>query len=124
MEQNEIVTLKQQIGGLKSVNERHKRKIEELENRLKQEKAYAREADELNEQKVARIEELEKSSHVLSIDNMSKAKVIEGLENQVVELQKRIAKQKEMHDDAYQRLYDKYVCIFEKPWYKRLFLKM
>jgi predicted nucleic acid-binding Zn-ribbon protein len=90
-----------------------------LEAQLKDARAYAKEADELNEQKAATIDELRKTVE-------EKDRVIAGLQSQIAELNKRIAKNEKNIQDLTGELdvaianYD-YVCGL--PWYQRMFFK-
>jgi peptidoglycan hydrolase CwlO-like protein len=122
----ENASLKRQIGGFKTSNERYKHQakndalyakhlqeenqktVSDLEARLKDARAYAKEADELRKT----VEE--------------KDRVIAGLQSQIAELNKRIANnEKNIQDltlarDVAIANYD-YVCGL--PWYQRMFFK-
>jgi chromosome segregation ATPase len=122
----EITSLKRQIGGFKTSNERYKHQakndalyakhlqeenqktVSDLEAQLKYARAYAKEADELRKT----VEE--------------KDRVIAGLQSQIAELNKRIANnEKNIQDLTGERdvaiaNYD-YVCGL--PWYQRMFFK-
>lgn len=126
----ENASLKRQIGGFKTSNERYKKQakndalyVKSLQNdfaKCKKEAqeevgrimAYAKKADELNEKKAEQIASLNA--------------VIAGLESQIAELNKRIAKnEKNIQDltlarDVAIANYD-YVCGL--PWYQRMFFK-
>ena len=133
----ENASLKRQIGGFKTSNERYKKQakndalyvkhlqeenqkaVSDLEVQLKYSRAYAKEADELNEQKAATIAELKNT-----VDE--KDLVIAGLQSQIAELDKRIANNvKTIQDLTGERdvaiANYNYVCGL--PWYQRMFFK-
>lgn len=133
----ENASLKRQMGGFKTSNDRYKKQakndaiyVKSLQNDLekcKKEaqdevgriKAYAKEADEMNEKKAEQIASLNATIE-------EKDRVIDGLQLQIVELKKRIANnEKNIQDIKGERdvaiaNYD-YVCGL--PWYQRMFFK-
>ena len=134
---DENASLKRQIGGLKTSNERYKKQakndalyVKSLQNDLekcKKEaqdevgriKAYAKEVDEMNEKKAEQIASLNATVE-------EKDRVIAGLQSQIAELNKRIANnEKNIQELTGERdvaiaNYD-YVCGL--PWYQRMFFK-
>lgn len=108
----EIASLKSSIGSYKSANTKTRNELEKM-------KAYAKEADELNEQKAEQIASLNATVE-------EKDRVIAGLQSQIAELNKRIANnEKNIQDLTGERdvaiaNYD-YVCGL--PWYQRMFFK-
>lgn len=133
----EIASLKRQIGGFKTSNDRYKKQakndalyikhlqeenrkvISDLEVQLKDARAYAKEADELNEKKAEQIARINATVE-------EKDRVISGLQSQITELNNRIANnEKNIKDITRERdvaisNYD-YVCRL--PWYQRMFFK-
>jgi chromosome segregation ATPase len=118
----ENASLKRQIGGFKTSNDRYKKQakndalhIKSLQSEVCRIKAYAKEADELNEKKAEQIASLNATVE-------EKDRVIAGLQSQIAELNKRIANnEKNIQDLTGERdvaiaNYD-YIC--ELPWYKR-----
>ena len=129
----ENISLKRQICGFKTSNDRYKKQakndalyVKSLQNDLekcKKEahekvgriKAYAKEADEMNEKKAEQIASLNATVE-------EKDLVIAGLQSQIAELNKRIANnEKNIQDLTGERdvaiaNYD-YICRL--PWYKR-----
>lgn len=118
----ENASLKRQVGGYKTSNDRYKKQakndalyIKSLQNEAVRIKAYAKEADEMNEKKAEQITSLNATVE-------EKDLVIAGLQSQIAELNKRIANnEKNIQDLTDERNvaianYD-YVC--ELPWYKR-----
>lgn len=133
----ENASLKRQIGGFKTSNDRYKKQakndalyVKSLQNELekcKKEaqdevsriKAYAKEGDELNEKKAEIIASLNATVE-------EKDRVITGLQSQIAELNKRIANnEKNIQDLTGERdvaiANYEYVCGL--PWYQRIFLK-
>ena len=119
---NEIVSLKHQIGGYKAANsrcckdlEKYKGEVSRLHVELDKAKAYGKEADELNEKKAEQIASLNATVE-------EKDRVIDGLQSQIAELNKRIANDgNNIQDLTVERdvaiaNYD-YICSL--PWYKR-----
>lgn len=140
----ENASLKRQIGGFKTSNDRYKKQakndalyVKSLQNDLEKCKkeaqdevsrimAHAKEADEMNEKKAEQIASLnatveEKDRVIAGLD-----RVIAGLQSQIVELNKRIANnEKNIQEltgecDVAIANYD-YVCGL--PWYQRMFFK-
>jgi len=133
----ENASLQRQIGGFKTSNANYKKQIadrdranskqknlyekqlSDLHDEISKTKAYAKEADELNESKAATIE-------TLNTTVKEKDRVIAGLQSQIAELNKRIANnEKNIQDLTGERdvaiaNYD-YVCGL--PWYQRMFFK-
>ena len=119
---NEIASLKRQIGGYKAANsrcckdlEKYKGEVSRLHVELDKAKAYGKEADELNEKKAEQIASLNATVE-------EKDRVIDGLQSQIAELNKRIANDgNNIQDLTVERdvaiaNYD-YICSL--PWYKR-----
>ena len=90
----ENASLKRQIGGFKASNDRYKKQakndalyVKSLQDEVGSIKAYAKEADELNEKKAEQIASLNATIE-------EKDRVIAGLQSQIAELNKRIANNK------------------------------
>lgn len=129
MEEN--ASLKRQIFGFKTSNNRYKKQakndalyvkslqniIEDAKDEVDRIKTYAKESDEKNEKKAEQIASLNATVE-------EKDRVIDGLQSQIAELNKRIANnEKNIQDLTGERdvaiaNYD-YVCGL--PWYKRMF---
>ena len=133
----ENASLKRQIGGFKTSNDRYKKQAQndalyvrslqndlkkckkEAQNEVARIKAYAKEADELNEKKAEQIASLNATVE-------EKDLVIAGLQSQIAELNKRIANnEKNIQDLTGERdvaiANYEYVCGL--PWYQRMFFK-
>ena len=131
MEEN--ASLKRQIFGFKTSNNRYKKQakndalyVKSLQNDIKKTqdeigriKTYAKESDEKNEKKAEQIASLNATVE-------EKDRVIDDLQSQIAELNKRIANnEKNIQDLTDERdvaiaNYD-YVCRL--PWYQRMFFK-
>ena len=81
--QGEIVSLKRQIGGLKTSNGNYKKQVEKLKAEVEHYKALDKEGDELYEGKIAEIEEIKKRHDG---ELKEKQRVTDGLSAQVREL--------------------------------------
>ena len=129
----ENASLKRQIFGFKTSNNRYKKQakndaiyikslqniIEDAKDEVDRIKTYAKESDEKNEKKAEQIASLN-----ATVDE--KDRVIAALQSQIAELNKRIANnEKNIQDLTGERdvaiaNYD-YVCGL--PWYQRMFYK-
>ena len=129
----ENASLKRQIFGFKTSNNRYKKQakndalyVKSLQNDIKKAqdeigriKTYAKESDEKNEKKAEQIASLNATVE-------EKDRVIADLQSQIAELNKRIANnEKNIQDLTDERdvaiaNYD-YVCRL--PWYQRMFFK-
>ena len=118
--QGEIVSLKRQIGGLKTSNVNYKKQVEKLKAEVERYKALDKEGDELYEGKIAEIEEIKKRHE----DELKeKQRVIDGLSAQVREL---IGKNREFEtkisvNNEYIAELEATIEELEKPWWKRIF---
>lgn len=104
----ETASLKRSVASYKSTNSLQRKKIEQLE-------AYGKEADELNEKRIAEIDKLKTTI-------IDKEKTVAGLESQVTALKETIAE----CNDTIKNLRDveaEYLAFLEKPWFKRIFFK-
>lgn len=104
----ENASLKRQIGGYKAAFERYRKNLEKC-------KAYAKEADEMNEKKAEQIA-------ILNATVDEKDRIIAGLQSQIAELNKRIANnEKNIQDLTGERdvAIANYDHICGLPWYKR-----
>ena len=103
--EEEITSLKRQLAGCKGRNKQLTQDVEKW-------KAYGKEADELNEKRIAKIDE--------------QTKVIEGLNSQVKQLSDASKEQCEKIKALRKELSDAKETIEhykELPWYKRIFFK-
>lgn len=116
---NEIASLKRQISGFKSNNERYRKQVSEqmqiisnLNNSLANARAYGEEADELYERKIAELDE----NKALNLQ----------LQREITAIKKEKTELKNKYDKAcvernrYKTLYESF---FDMPWYKRIFAK-
>ena len=118
--QGEIVSLKRQIGGLKTSNVNYKKQVEKLKAEVERYKALDKEGDELYEGKIAEIEEIKKRHDG---ELKEKQRVTDGLSAQVREL---IGKNREFEtkisvNNEYIAELEATIEELEKPWWKRLF---
>ena len=118
--QGEIVSLKRQIGGLKTSNGNYKKQVEKLKAEVEHYKALDKEGDELYEGKIAEIEEIKKRHDG---ELKEKQRVTDGLSAQVREL---IGKNRELEtkvsvNNEYIAELEATIEELEKPWWKRLF---
>ena len=103
--EEEITSLKRQLAGSKG---RNKQLVQDVEKW----KAYGKEADEMNEKRIAKIDEQEK--------------VIDGLNSQVKQLSGVSREQAEKIKALRKELFDAREVIEhykELPWYRRIFFK-
>lgn len=101
----EIGKLKMTNGGLKTSNENYKKKVENL-------KALNRECDELNEKRIAELEE--------------KGRIIDGLQAQVsaiVDENKKLTARLKDAEDECESYVLKYRNMLALPWYRKMFFK-
>lgn len=130
---DENASLKRQICGFKTSNNRYKKLakddalyakslqnlLEDAQDKVDRIKTYAKESDEKNEKKAEQIASLNATVK-------EKDRVIAGLQSKIAELNKRIANnEKNIQDLTDERdvaiaNYD-YVCRL--PWYQRMFFK-
>ena len=130
---DENASLKRQIFGFKTSNNRYKKQakndalyvkslqniIEDAKDEVDRIKTYAKESDEKNEKKAEQIA-------ILKATVEEKDRVIDDLQSQIAELNKRIANNEkniqELTDERDVAIanYD-YVCGL--PWYQRMFFK-
>lgn len=103
--EEEITSLKRQLAGCKGRNKQLTQDVEKW-------KAYGKEADELNEKRIAKINE--------------QTKVIEGLNSQVKQLSDVSGKQAEKIKKLREELVVANAILEyykELPWYRRIFFK-
>lgn len=116
----EGISLKRQIGGLKTSNVNYKKQVEKLKERVEHLTKLDREGDELYEGKIAEIEEIKKRHNE---ELKEKQRVTDGLSAQVHEL---IEKNRELEtkvsvNNEYIAELEATIEELEKPWWKRLF---
>ena len=143
----EIISLKRQIGGYKAANDRYRKDLEKckkevycLHTELNKEKAYGKEADELNEQKAQSIDTLKEALDDMTEQRGAAIKDVEKVNELNAELSKKLAdkddvlstareqiaatsqKNKDLHDEicACKAQIDWYNNL---PWYKKIFVK-
>lgn len=103
--EEEITSLKRQLAGSKGRNKQLTKDVEKW-------KAYGKEADELNEKRIAKIDE--------------QTKIIEGLNSQVKQLSDVSKEQSEKIKKLREELVVANASLEyykELPWYKRIFFK-
>jgi len=103
--EEEITSLKRQLAGSKGRNKQLTQDVEKW-------KAYGKEADEMNEKRIAKIDE--------------QTKIIEGLNSQVKQLGDVSKEQAEKIKKLREELYTANVSLEyykELPWYRRIFFK-
>jgi len=147
----EIISMKRQIAGYKTANDRYRKDIEKCKKEAQDEvsslhveldnaKAYGKEADELNEKKALRIDTLEKALDDMTKQRGAAIKDVEKVNELNAELSKKLAdkddvlstareqiaatsqKNKDLHDE---------ICACKAqidwynnlPWYKKIFVK-
>ena len=97
-----VKSLKASVTSLKSANTKYRNEIERL-------KAYAKEADELNEQKAEKIQMLAKE-----IENANSE--LQYLKDSVISVVDELNKTKQERDEAIDALEKA-----KKPWWKKIF---
>ena len=103
--EEEITSLKWQLAGRKSRNKQLSQDVEKW-------KAYGKEADEMNEKRIDKIDE--------------QSKIIEGLNSQVRQLSSSSKEQAEKIKALRKELFDAREVIEhykELPWFRRIFFK-
>jgi len=103
--EEEITSLKRQLAGSKSRNKQLSQDVEKW-------KAYGKEADEMNEKRIDKIDE--------------QSKIIEGLNSQVRQLSSSSKEQAEKIKALRKELFDAREVIEhykELPWFRRIFFK-
>jgi len=103
--EEEITSLKRQLAGSKGRNKQLTQDVEKW-------KAYGKEADEMSEKRIAKIDE--------------QTKIIEGLNSQVKQLGDVSKEQAEKIKKLREELYTANVSLEyykELPWYRRIFFK-
>lgn len=112
----EIVSLKRQLGGLKTSNANYRKRVEQLKGQVEHYKALDIEGDELYEKKIAECENLTKQLDTanLTIDELRGQ--IASYNNQILEYKDRIASLKEENNGLHDAIeYE------QKPWWKKIF---
>lgn len=130
----EIASLKSSIGSYKSANTKTRNELEKM-------KAYAKEADELNEQKAARISTLDEALEGMTKQRDASIKDVEFANDKNNELSKELTKTRDALTTAREQiamvstnnkdLADE-VCVLTSniewynnlPWYVRMFKKI
>ena len=97
-----VKSLKASVTSLKSANTKYRNEIERL-------KAYAKEADELNEQKVEKI-------HMLAKEIEKANSELQYLKDSVISVVDELNKTKQERDEAIDALEKA-----KKPWWKKIF---
>ena len=97
-----VKSLKASVTSLKSANTKYRNEIERL-------KAYAKEADKLNEQKVEKIQMLAKELQKTKSE-------LQYLKDSVISVVDELNKTKQERDDAIDALEEA-----KKPWWKKIF---
>jgi len=112
----EGISLKRQIGGLKTSNGNYKKQVEELKKNVEHYKALDREGDELYEKKITECESLKKELDMANFTNDELRGQIASYDNQILDYNDRISGLKQEIEDLR--------AIIEherKPWWKKLF---
>lgn len=97
-----VKSLKASVTSLKSANTKYRNEIERL-------KAYSKEADELNEQKVEKIQMLTK-------ELLKTKSELQNLKDSVISVVDELNKTKQERDEAIDALENA-----KKPWWKKIF---
>ena len=114
--QFDIVSLKRQIGGMKTSNANYRKQVEELKKNVEHYKALDREGDELYEKKIAECESLKKELEMANLTNDELRGQIASYNNQILDYNDRISGLKQEIEDL------RAVIEHErKPWWKKLF---
>lgn len=147
----EIISLKRQIGGYKAANDRYRKDLEKckkeaqeevsrLHAELNKEKAYGKEADELNEQKAQRIDTLGKALDDMTEQRGVAIKDVEKVNELNAELSKKLADKDDALSTAREQIatvsqnnkdLSDEICALQAqidwynnlPWYKKIFVK-
>lgn len=118
--QGEIVSLKRQIGGLKTSNVNYKKQVEKLKSEVERYKALDKEGDGLYEQKIAECDALKQE---LETKLSEKQDIIETLQESVQKERIRVSELESRVDSQKSIITDLENTVFEqrKPWWKKLF---
>ena len=107
--QRENVSLKRQIGGLKTSNANYKKQVEEL-------KAYKKEGEVVYEEKNAECESLKKELEMANFTNDELRGQIASYNNQILDYNDRISELKQEIEEL-----NSAIEYERKPWWKKLF---
>lgn len=114
--EGEIVSLKRQLGGLKTSNANYRNKVEQLKGQVEHYKGIEIDGDELYEKKIAECKELQKQLDIANLTIGELRGQIASYNNQILEYKDRIASLQEENNVLYDAIeYE------QKPWWKKLF---
>lgn len=114
--EGEIVSLKRQLGGLKTSNANYRKQVEQLKVQVEHYKGLYIDVDELYKKKIAEFEELQKQLDMANLTIGELRGHIASCNNQILEYKDRIASLQEENNVLYDAIeYE------QKPWWKKLF---
>lgn len=112
----EIVSLKRQIGGLKTSNANYRKQVEKLNGLVEHYKALDIEGDELYEKKIAECEELQKQLDIANLTIGELHGQIASYNNQILDYKDKIEGLKGEVENLHE------IIKYEKtPWWKKMF---
>ena len=112
----EMVSLKQQLGGLKKSNANYRKKVEQLTGQVEHYNGLDIDGDELYEKKIAECKELQKQLGMANLTIGELRGQIAYYNNQILEYKDRIASLQEENNGLYDAIeYE------QKPWWKKIF---
>lgn len=114
--EGEILSLKRQLGGLKTSNANYRKQVEQLNVQVEHYKGLYIDVDELYKKKIAECEELQKQLDMANLTIVELRGQIASYNNQILEYKDRIASLQEENNGLYDAIeYE------QKPWWKKIF---
>lgn len=114
--EGEIVSLKRQLGGLKTSNANYRKQVEQLNGQVEHYKGLEIDGEELYEKKIAECKELQKQLDMANLTIGELRGQIAFYNNQILEYKDRIASLQEENNGLYDAIeYE------QKHWWKKLF---
>jgi len=114
--EGEIVSLKRQLGGLKTSNANYRKQVEQLKGQVEHYKGLDIEGDELYEGKIAECEELQKQLDMANLTIGELRGQIASYNNHILDYKDRIESLKEENESL-----RKAISYEQKPWWKKIF---